>query len=165
MFPNMTSARVVFITASLLLVGCDHYTKHIAKAGLEHQPPRILAASVLDLDYTENRDSGFGLLRWMPSAIRTPLLTTVQLVSGIAFLGLALGRKRVWLGKVALLLVGAGALGNGLDRLFRGYVIDFIHLHHWPVFNVADIYITVGGIVLVMALRRGAPVGPAAQAS
>jgi signal peptidase II len=48
-----------------------------------------------------------------------------------------------------MVLMLAGALGNYLDRLFRGYVVDFIHVPHWPVFNVADIYVTVGAVVLV----------------
>jgi signal peptidase II len=162
---TMARARIVFIAASLLLVGCDHYTKHVAKVGLENQPPHIVAASVLDLRYTENTDSGFGLLRWVPSSVRKPLLTTVQLVSGIALLGLALGRKRRQLAKLALLLVSAGALGNGLDRLCRGYVVDFIHLHHWPVFNVADVYITAGAILMALAARRASPSGPPTAAS
>jgi signal peptidase II len=161
----MTLARAALIVGSLLLVGCDHYTKHVAKAELEHQPPHILAASILDLDYTENRDSGFGLLRWMPAHVRTPLLTTVQLVSGVVFLGLAFSRRRAWRGRLALLLVAAGALGNGLDRLLRGYVVDFIHLHHWPVFNVADIYITAGAILMVLAMRRASRVGPPTAAA
>ncbi len=155
----MTSTRFVLIVASLLLVGCDHYTKHVAKAGLANQPPHIVAASVLDLEYTENQDSGFGLLRWVPPGVRRPLLTTVQLVSGIALLGLALRRKRPRAGRAALLLVSAGALGNGLDRLGRGYVVDFIHLHHWPVFNVADIYITIGAALMMLVAIRARPAG------
>lgn len=162
---KLAQARTLLIAASLLLVGCDHLTKHAAKSAFADQPPHVLAARVLDLEYTENHDSGFGLLRWMSPSVRTPLLTTVQLVAGIAFLGLALGRRRPWLGKVALLLVAAGALGNGLDRLMRGYVVDFIHLHHWPVFNVADIYITIGAVLMVLAARRAAtPLGPSGAA-
>jgi signal peptidase II len=59
---------------------------------------------------------------------------------------------------VALVLVTAGAVGNYLDRIVRGYVVDFVHLKHWPVFNVADVYITAGyavfGWVLLTQWRR-----------
>jgi signal peptidase II len=163
---NLARARVALLVSSLLLVGCDHYTKHVAKTGLEGQPPHKLVGSVLDLSYTENTDSGFGLLRWVSVAVRTPLLTALQLAAGAAFLGLSLGRNRSRLLRLALLLVSAGGLGNGIDRLARGYVVDFIHLHHWPVFNVADIYITAGAILFVLASRRARPAEPtSAQAA
>jgi signal peptidase II len=60
--------------------------------------------------------------------------------------------------KIALSLILAGALGNLIDRLFRGYVIDFIDLHvrkyHWPFFNVADSCITIGALALFIAIIR-----------
>jgi len=53
-----------------------------------------------------------------------------------------------------LALVLAGALGNLMDRLMRGYVVDFFYLHHWPVFNVADIWIALGvGLLGLSAMR------------
>jgi len=151
---NLLRLRVAIVTAAVLLVGCDHGSKYVAKATLEDGPPRILMHGILDLDYLENRDSGFGLLRAVPERIRTPLLTSTQLLSGMAFLVLGLRRNVRTLMRACLLLISAGAVGNGLDRLLRGYVVDFFHLHHWPVFNVADIYITAGGILLILASRR-----------
>ena len=56
--------------------------------------------------------------------------------------------------RAALLLVTAGAIGNYIDRLARGYVVDFVYLHHWPVFNVADVYVTAGAIILALAAWR-----------
>jgi signal peptidase II len=78
----------------------------------------------------------------------------VQLVGGLAFLvrlpQAALGRA----GAVcASCCWPAGRLATALDRLFHRHVVDFIHLTHWPVFNVADIYITVGGMLLFLAYR------------
>ena len=54
----------------------------------------------------------------------------------------------------------AGAIGNYLDRVLRGYVVDFVHVGHWPVFNVADAYITVGCLLLALgssSYGRGRP--------
>jgi signal peptidase II len=144
-------ASILFV--SLLLVGCDHYTKHVAKAGLENHPPRPLAAGILDLSYTENTDSGFGLLHAVPESVRKPVLMATQLVGGVLFLVFALAKHRHWVVRLAFLLLSAGAIGNGIDRLMRGYVVDFIHLHHWPVFNVADVYITLGAGLLIVAGR------------
>ena len=145
--------RSTLLAAAMLLVGCDHVTKHVAKTELEHGPPHTLAAGILELDYTENTDSGFGLLRWVSPAIRTPLLTAVQLLGGLTFLLFCLRRRLSTPARIALLLLAAGAFGNGLDRLAHGHVVDFIHLTHWPVFNVADIYITVGAALLILAAR------------
>lgn len=163
---NLIRMRVVLVTITLLLVGCDHGTKFFAKNGLRDGPPRPLVQGVFDLDYVENRHTGFGMLGGVPETIRRPLLTSIQLVSGTVFLLLGLRRNLRPAMRACLLLVSAGAIGNGLDRLMRGYVVDFFYLHHWPVFNVADIYITAGGVLLLIASRRRkqaqpAPAGPA----
>jgi signal peptidase II len=59
--------------------------------------------------------------------------------------------------RLGFTLALAGALGNVLDRLARGYVIDFIHLTHWPVFNVADVLVVVGIVVMVRGFTRIRP--------
>jgi signal peptidase II len=65
------------------------------------------------------------------------------------------------LAHVGLALLLGGALGNYLDRVGRGYVVDFIHAAHWPVFNVADVWVTLGGLALVLvALKRARPSTP-----
>jgi signal peptidase II len=50
-----------------------------------------------------------------------------------------------------------GALGNLADRVARGYVVDFIHVEHWPVFNVADTWVTLGVALFVYASARAGP--------
>ena len=151
MLMRVQSLRLALLAAALLLVGCDHVTKRVAKAELENGPPHTVAAGILELDYTENTDSGFGLLRWLSPAVRTPLLTAAQLVGGLAFLLFCLRHRLSMPARLALLLLAGGALGNGLDRLAHDHVVDFIHLTHWPVFNVADIYITIGAALLILS--------------
>jgi signal peptidase II len=149
--------RIALVVVSGLLVGCDQGTKIVAKSALEQGPPQTLVRGVFDLSYVENRDSGFGLLRAVPERIRTPFLTSMQLLSGMACLLIAARKRARPITRACLLLISAGAVGNGLDRLFRGYVVDFLYLHHWPVFNLADVYITVGAILLVLASRSRIP--------
>jgi signal peptidase II len=158
------ASRLAVLTLLTLLVGCDHATKLVAKTELEGQHSRPLIRSVLDLHYTQNTDVAFNLLRWVPERVRGPILFVV---GALAVLGLAvmLLRRRdgASLIRVALLLITAGAVGNYLDRILRGYVVDFIHLRHWPVFNVADIYVTLGATLLAVSVirsRRAAMVGP-----
>lgn len=55
---------------------------------------------------------------------------------------------------IAWALIFSGALGNVVDRAFRGVVIDFIHLSHWPVFNVADIAVVAGVVLLFFSSRK-----------
>ncbi len=90
----------------------------------------------------------------------TPLISVVALVAALLVAYFALRvRHRGWALALGLLL--AGATGNFIDRLFRapgpfrGHVVDFFALPHWPVFNVADICIDVAGAILVVLLVRG----------
>ena len=90
----------------------------------------------------------------------TPLISVVALVAAVLVTFFVLRvRHRGW--AVALGLLLAGASGNLVDRLFRapgpfrGHVVDFFALPHWPVFNVADICIDVATAILVVLLVRG----------
>ena len=138
------------------LVGCDHVTKWAAKGALEDQPPRQLLGRVLELQYAENRDIAFNLLRWVPESVRRYGLVIFGAVALVALL-VAVVRARQPGVRAALLLITAGAMGNYVDRLARGYVVDFIHLTHWPVFNVADVYVVAGAALLALVGWRARP--------
>jgi signal peptidase II len=157
----------VFVCLSFL-VGCDHATKGFAKAELEGSSARELIRGVLDFRYVENTDIAFNLLRWVPEGIRSPALLVFGAVAVIT-LGVLLfrGQSERPMYRSALLLVTAGAIGNYIDRLVRGYVVDFVHIHHWPVFNVADVYITLGYVLLacVFFLYRRTGTAPPTQSS
>jgi signal peptidase II len=157
--------RLALIIALTFLVGCDHVAKRVAKSQLEGHGPRSLIHGVLDLRYTENTDVAFNLLRAMPERARVPLLDAVGAIVVVGLLGvLLLRRGGRGFGRAALLLITAGAAGNVLDRLVRGYVVDFVHVPYWPVFNVADAYVTVGAILLAWsALKAGRLRSPAAS--
>jgi signal peptidase II len=147
--------RLALLLGLTLLVGCDHATKLAAKSALEGQGPRQVVHGVLDLRYTENTDVAFNLLRTVPERVRAPLLVALGAAAVLGLLGaLLLRRAELGLARVALLFVTAGAVGNYLDRILRGYVVDFVHVPHWPVFNVADAYVTVGGIVLAWSAMK-----------
>lgn len=150
----MRSRLLLLAAASLLLVGCDHASKHWAKVALTRGEIELLPG-ILQLTYTENRDMAFSLLRSIPDATKGPLLLLLGL-TGITFLGALWWRRRqAPLGEqVAYALLLGGALGNVIDRLLRGYVVDFIHVTHWPVFNVADALLVAGGILFWICRPR-----------
>jgi signal peptidase II len=147
------------LLALVTLVGCDHVTKQVAKADLQGHPPKAMLGSVLDLRYVENTDVAFNLMRALPEKTRAPLLLASGVLGCVTLLTLLAWRPRRPAVQAALLLVAAGAVGNTLDRIGRGYVVDFIHVPHWPVFNVADICVTAGAALLVWATMRR-PVQP-----
>jgi len=143
------SPHLAIFASLLFLVGCDHATKGVAKGELDAGATHELIRGVVDLRYAENTDIAFNLLRWVPETIRGPGLLVVGALA-IVGLGLLLLRARSEPGlrRFALVLITAGALGNYLDRVARGYVVDFVHVHHWPIFNVADVYVTLGWLLL-----------------
>jgi signal peptidase II len=152
----------------LLMVGCDHGTKHLAKLHLEGKSAVPVVPGVFDLRYTENTDTAFSLLgSWVEPHIRHPLLVGVKLavVTGLlAFVLARWARLGSW-ERAGALMALAGGLGNLIDRFARGYVIDFLRLRYWPVFNVADIVITIGAVLFAMGMRQPTKPAPGLPAS
>lgn len=142
---------------TLAMVGCDHATKAVAQAALEHRRAVSLVPGVLDLHYAENRDTAFSLTRLLHFPGKGAVLVALSLI-GLSVVLVAWWRRRraSTAEQVAYALIVAGALGNAIDRAGRGYVIDFIEIHRWPIFNVADIAVVVGALLLGVLALRGA---------
>ncbi len=147
--------KVLLLLVLLALVGCDHATKHVAKTAFEGKAPLTLVEGVLGITYAENRGIAFSMLQSLPEHVSAPLLGGLALiaVSGIALVWWK-RQHTTWLEHAGFALIVAGAVGNLIDRAARGYVVDFIHLHFWPIFNVADVWIVVGGALLMIAAWR-----------
>ncbi|HDP97723.1 MAG TPA: signal peptidase II [bacterium] len=146
---------------ALLFTSCDLSTKWLAQNRLKHTTPVTIVSGFVELNYTENTAIAFSMLGSIESGIRKWIIYGLSLIA-LTFLGVIAWKMRheslCWL--VALTLILSGALGNIIERIFRGYVIDFIHLHYhykfsWPVFNLADILITSGAVLLgILTLRK-----------
>lgn len=150
-----THGHLALIAVVVVLVGCDHATKHLAADQLQAAPPVEVVSGVLDLSYTENFDVAFGALRVIPEGTRYPLMLSVVFLAIPLLLAFWYIRRRAaWYEQLGYAVLLAGVLGNGLDRAFRGYVVDFIHVHYWPTFNVADICLTVGMVVFILTSLR-----------
>lgn len=109
-----------------------------------------------NLTYLRNSGAAFGMLRNMPEAWRQMFFISIALVALIVLLIMQrkIGREHFWY-TVSFALIGGGAVGNLIDRLLYGSVVDFLDVYigtrHWPAFNVADSGITVGaGIFLLV---------------
>jgi signal peptidase II len=140
----------LMIAAIVLLV--DQLTKQWALSTLDERTIDLVWTLRLNLHFNSGMafgsGEGFG-----------PVIGVVALVVVVALL-ISLGRRGDRLSTVATGLVIGGALGNVSDRLFRspgwfrGAVVDFIDLQWWPIFNVADMAITIGGVLLVLGSVR-----------
>ena len=111
-----------------------------------------LVEGFMDLTFVENRGVAFGMFsgqRWFI------LLLTGIIAVGLIWFYVTMPKKKEYFPlRVSLVLVLSGAIGNIIDRLFRGYVVDFFEFtfFEWPVFNVADIYVVVGVILLALMI-------------
>jgi len=175
------ATRLVILAAILVsLVGCDQATKVYAVKNLKGQPLQSFFGDVVRIHYVENPGAFLGLMGGLDERIRFWILTVanaaVMLWVG-AYLLLNRGVSR-WM-FVALALILAGGIGNLIDRArLGGYVIDFINLglgdRVWQrtgIFNVADIAITAGFVMLLPLLfygeqnRQQGPTTPQAPAA
>ena len=126
-------------------IGVDQWTKWIV---LEHLAPvhsMDFIPGFLRWVYVENRGAAFGMLqnqRWL-----FLIITVVMLVFCVRYL--LRGCESKWMGFALTLIIGGG-IGNMIDRIFRGFVVDFISVSFFPpVFNVADICVVVGAFLLI----------------
>ena len=128
----------------------DQVSKHTIGTSLQPGQVKTLIPGVLHLVYVRNTGVAFGALGGGGALVY--VLEGVALLALIGFLAARPGRRWLWLPTGMLL---GGAIGNLIDRVARGSVIDFIKLPHWPAFNVADIAITFGVVILVLVVEGG----------
>jgi len=130
----------------------------------------VLVDGFLELRYAENCGAAFGLLDQSPRWLRAAVFMTAGIAAIVALMWMFSQGSGGALFAWSVPLVVSGAVGNMVDRLRLGYVIDFIHFHihdsfEWPTFNFADSTITVGvALLLLDGLRRQAPSGQPASA-
>ncbi len=126
----------------------DRITKHIATTNLLPGDSIPLIPNIFHLTLVYNKGAGFGLFTGQRVFF---ILLAIGTVLGILFF-IWKRRIRSRLLVVGLALIVAGALGNMIDRLRTGYVIDFFDLKIWPVFNIADSAISIGAVMIAWIL-------------
>lgn len=132
-----------------VLVGVDQLTKWLAIVNLKDAESIAFIPKILGFSYVENHGAAFGILqgaRWF-----FIILTGVTMLA-VLFLLLFGKFRRYTLFNVSATLIVAGGLGNFIDRLIHGYVVDFIEVlfFEFPVFNVADCFVVVGSVMLLI---------------
>lgn len=134
----------------VLLVALDQYTKYIAVQKLKNQPAFNIINGVLEFNYLENRGAAFGMLQNQKIFF---VFVAVIFLCVIAYvLVKAPQEKKFFKLHILLVMIAGGAIGNLIDRLRLDYVVDFIYivLINFPIFNVADMYVTFSTILLII---------------
>lgn len=164
--------RIWAIVAIVVLVGFDQITKFLAAASLKGKEPVILLSGVFELHYLENQSAAFGV---DPVSIFQRIFQVSYFVDHpdafltckmffFVLLTIAVAAILIWIYlripadahffafRATLVLFLAGAIGNFIDRVWHNYVIDFFYfkLIDFPIFNVADIYVTSAAVLLII---------------
>jgi signal peptidase II len=153
----------------LLLVICfvtivaDQWTKNLVHKHFVWGESRPIVQNYFALTYVRNTGAAFGFLNKAPAAFREPFFIIVPLIAMAVILVIFIRlRDEQLLMAGSLSLVLAGAIGNLIDRLRFGFVIDFLDFHwrevyHWPAFNIADACIVVGvGVLFILSWGKPA---------
>ena len=127
----------------IFILFLDQSTKFLVSKNLSLNQSIPVIKGIFHLSLIHNRGAAFGILK---NQVPVFILTSIFAIILIYFNLKGSRQKKSY--SISLSLILAGALGNLIDRLFLGYVIDFLDLRIWPVFNVADSAITIGAVLL-----------------
>ncbi len=153
--------RVFAIFAILIVnVGCDQISKNIVRQQIEYNERIALVNDHLTLTKIENQGALLGLGQSLPQPVKILLLTVLPLASlGLAFLYLLANRNLSKSMVLSICFIIGGGIGNIYDRLVYGSVTDFLHidfvLFETAIFNMADVSILVGVLVIMVDVARG----------
>lgn len=141
---------LIWIIIAAAIVACDQLAKLLVITNLSATDSIHILPGLFDFVYVKNTGAAFSIL-----SNNTALLS---IISVIFCIGVCIywykTKPQSMMFRLALTLLFAGALGNAIDRIFRGFVVDFIStaFMQFPVFNIADIAITFGAAILVIYL-------------
>jgi signal peptidase II len=164
--------RNKYYLIALLILVIDQVTKWIARTSLAGSSAVEIIPGYLRLSYASNTGVAFGLFHDVNSAWKPYILGALAIVAIVVIFiyGKRTSPDRNLL-HWALAITMGGILGNFVDRVFNGYVVDFIEFHihetfYWPTFNVADSAISIGiALLLIDTVKNPAPDGVAGQST
>ncbi len=152
---------MMLIGISMLVVALDQFTKFLILQTMKLNETQSLISDFIYLTYIQNPGTAFGFMANMETFVRIPFFVAITTAACfIVYTYQRLIPQEKQFTRVALGLVLGGALGNFVDRILYGKVIDFIDMRYhdfqWYIFNVADSCITVGLIFLLIEFIWGA---------
>lgn len=148
---NQKARQLIFFVAGLIVsIGFDQWTKALAVAKLKGKEPFVLIDGVFEFFYSENRGAAFGIMQGK-QILFFIITAAVLLVVILALVRMPASRRYLPL-TACLFLLASGAVGNMIDRVSQGYVVDFLYfkLIDFPIFNVADCYVVIATFLLII---------------
>lgn len=139
----------MFIATAVLVIVLDRITKIYIDHHMALGESRPLLGKLAELTYIHNNGAAFSILQGKQTAL---IILTLAVMTGIAAYVSHYGKKLSFAERFSLALIFGGGIGNLICRIKSGYVIDFINIHFIPVFNVADIAITVGCVIFCLCV-------------
>ena len=136
----------------ILLILIDQVTKYWARTSLKDNGPIDVIKGVFSFEYLENRGIAFGLFQ---NKFFIFVIFTIIILAALVYLYYKLPDERRYRPlQFTMIFIAAGAIGNMIDRVMLNYVVDFLYFNliNFPIFNVADCYVTVAEIILPILL-------------
>ena len=146
----MNKKNTLVFSTALLIVILDQFTKFLVKQNFQLNQSIPIIKNILHLTYITNTGSAFGLfkgLNWF-----FVFFSVIVIIAIFYYLERIVKNEKLLQFAVGLLL--GGTIGNLIDRVAYGAVIDFIDFRVWPVFNIADSAVTIGVIILIVLLWK-----------
>lgn len=141
----------VILIVSALIVFFDQATKFLAFRYLQELESISVIPNIFHLSYIQNTGIAFGLFQ------NHPEIWSIIISMSVLFLMIGIGffvNQSLWR-KIAYSFILGGAVGNWIDRIRLHYVVDFLDFRIWPVFNLADSFITIGVVIFIWYAIRG----------
>lgn len=148
---GLIKKTVLGILVTVILVALDQLTKLWAVSALKGNDAIVIWPGVFELRYLENRGAAFGILQGRKSFFVIFTIIVLALILWLYIKRIPV-EQRFFVMNFVCVLFTAGAIGNFIDRVIRNYVVDFFYfcLIDFPIFNVADIYVTVAAFLIIL---------------
>jgi len=146
----MKNKYITVFSIAFIIILIDQITKFLIKINLQLNQNIPIIKNIFHLTYVHNFGAGFGILQQQ----KLVLIFISIIVIGLIFYYLdRIKEKEIFLQIVVGFILG-GTIGNLIDRLAYGFVIDFLDFQIWPVFNLADSFVTIGVVGLIVYLWK-----------
>jgi len=137
----------MFYILILAVVVLDQISKYYIQTNMDLNNSIPVIEGFFSITYIQNTGAAFSILQG-----KTIILMLIQVLVILTIFVYVLLKKNSlhWTLKMSLAFIVGGGLGNLIDRISYGYVVDFLHFHFWPIFNVADISVCIGCGLLII---------------
>ena len=158
---KITAKEKIALVTIPIVLALDQWSKILVLQKYRLGESRVLIQNFFNFTYVQNRGAAFSFMHSAPESIRKPFFYVVPLAILVFLIVIFLRlRPSHKLSALSLSLIAGGAVGNLIDRIRLGFVVDFIHFHwkeiyHYPMFNIADSCIVVGAFLYwISTLKR-----------